>query len=189
MSEAVKSIIDKISSYNLFNNLYPGVIFCCILKYLLNVDILLDKWYENIILFYFCGSAISRFGSLVIETILNKKIKCKKKNTVWSFLDRAEYADYVYASAEDKFITTLSETNNTYRTLLSVFACSLIIKVTLEVNSLLVSHNILFFQDNIDWIILLGLSLLYLFSYKKQTKYIKKRIDAYKNKIKNFVKY
>lgn len=150
---------------------------------------MLDKWYENIILFYFCGSAISRFGSLVIETILNKKIKCKKKNIVWTFLDRADYADYVYTSAEDKFIITLSETNNTYRTLLSVFVCSLITKVILETNNWLVSHDVLFFQDNIDWSILSGLTLLYLFSYKKQTKYIKKRIDAYKNKIKNLVKY
>lgn len=183
MNDLCKSFIEKISSYNLFNNLYPGIIFCCILKYLLNVDILLDEWYENAFLFYFCGSVISRFGSLVIESILCIKLKIFRTKKSWSFLKRASYEEYLFASSEDKLLVTLSETNNTYRTLLSVSVCSLITKLFIETNNFLISKNIYFLENNIDLIILIGLTLLYLFSFKKQTKYIKDRVEIYKNKI------
>ena len=188
MKDMGKGFIEKLSSYNLFNNLYPGIIFCCILKYLLNVDILLDEWYENAFLFYFCGSAISRFGSLVIEKILCIKIKNPLSKNKGSFLNRASYEDYLYVSSEDKLLVTLSETNNTYRTLLSVSVCSLITKAFLEINSFFVSKNIYFLENNIGLIILVGLTLLYLFSFKNQTKYIKNRIDNYKMKIESYSK-
>ena len=50
MGDIIKQIIDKISSYNIFNNLYPGIIFCYLLKIMFKINILVDNWFENLIM-------------------------------------------------------------------------------------------------------------------------------------------
>lgn len=77
MDELLKQIVGKISSYNIFNNLYPGILFCYVLKIVLDINLLSNNWFENLILFYFAGMVISRIGSVIIEPIM-KKIKIKK---------------------------------------------------------------------------------------------------------------
>lgn len=72
MEEILKQIVGRISSYNLFNNLYPGVIFCYLLKAILGINIISDNWFENLILFYFIGMVISRIGSVIIEPLMKK---------------------------------------------------------------------------------------------------------------------
>ena len=109
MEELLKQIVEKISSYNIFNNLYPGILFIYLLKFIFEINLLSDNWLENLIVFYFVGMVLSRIGSIIIEPIM-KKIKLIKY---------APYSDYVKASSIEPLVDTLSEVNNTYRTLLS----------------------------------------------------------------------
>ena len=183
MIDLIKNLVDKISSYNIFNNLYPGIIFCYSLKYMLNTNILLDNWLENLVIFYFLGMVMSRIGSLIIEPIL-KKIKIKNKSDGKSpILKFASYTDYERASKSDTLISTFSEVNNTYRTMLACFFCVLIYKLYKIVNGVFISFNFYFFEKNGDWFIIIGLIMLFLFSYIKQTKYIRIRIESLLKKV------
>lgn len=173
MDELLKQIVGKISSYNIFNNLYPGILFCYDLKIVLDINLLSNNWFENLILFYFAGMVISRIGSVIIEPIM-KKIKIKKK----LLLQFAVYSDYEKACKEDSLVATLSETNNTYRTVLSCFICTFVFKVCIVINKVCIENKFTFFQENKDWIILILLILLFAFSYVKQTSYVRKRVES-----------
>jgi hypothetical protein len=161
----MKEILEKISSYNLFNYLLPGTVFVFVLARIsehnfVQKDILIGAFF-----YYFIGLIISRIGSILVEPLL-KKLK---------FLKFAEYSDFVIYSKKDDKIDVLSETNNMYRTIIALVVSLFLIK---------------FF----DWIIAkLGISdiwqsiialtfmlVLFLFSYRKQTAYITKRINAHK---------
>lgn len=180
MNELVKNIIDKISSYNIFNNLFPGIVFCYIVEEstrfsLINGDIL-----ENLFMYYFIGIIISRVGSIFVEKQL-KLLKVKNKITKLKepFLKFAPYDMYIEASENKPFITTLSETNNVYRTVIAVLTLSIIAKLFDWllydfVNRLgLVGQNLIF-------IILCFITImLFVYSYKKQTDYIKSRVEEY----------
>lgn len=69
-------------------------------------------------MWYFIGMVISRIGSIFVEDTL-KKIKIKGK----PYLVFADYKQYTTASEANPFIATLSETNNTYRTTISLLIC------------------------------------------------------------------
>lgn len=173
MEEILKQIVGRISSYNLFNNLYPGVIFCYLLKAILGINIISDNWFENLILFYFIGMVISRIGSVIIEPLM-KKNRIKKK----SLLRFVPYSDYERASKEDPLVATLSETNNTYRTLLSCFICTFVFKICDVINKVCIENKFTFFHENKDWIALILLIILFAFSYVKQTSYVSKRVES-----------
>ncbi|KKM05091.1 hypothetical protein LCGC14_1757570, partial [marine sediment metagenome] len=66
--------IDKLSSYNLFNYLFPGFLFVIVLK---NSTSLIPEDRELnvisvVVVIYFIGLSISRIGSLVIEESLKR---------------------------------------------------------------------------------------------------------------------
>lgn len=172
MDNLLKQIFDKISSYNIFNNLYPGAVFCYLLKIMIDINIILSTWYENLILFYFVGMVISRVGSVIIEPIM-KKIKIKNKK----LLQFSSYADYRNACENDPLVGTLSEVNNTYRTLLSCIVCIFALKIGVSFNDDCMENQFTFFNDNKEWIILIILILLFAFSYVKQTSYVKNRVE------------
>ena len=162
-NEKMKEIIDKISSYNIFNYLFPGILFVIISKSITNYDFIQKDSILGAFLYYFIGMIISRFGSVIIEPFL-KKIK---------FVIFKEYKDYVYASKLDAKIELLSEVNNTYRTLNSMMILLIILKFY---NAISIKFN---FDDSISLILLSTLIfILFLFAYKKQTNYITKRIEA-----------
>ena len=166
MEEILKQIVEKISSYNIFNNLYPGVLFIYLSKFIFEIKILSDNWFENLIVFYFAGMVLSRIGSIIIEPIM-KKIK---------LIRYAPYSDYVKASSIEP-LDTLSEVNNTYRTLLSTFICAFVCKLGITINEICLKNKITFLQENKDWIFLILLILLFAFSYVKQTDYVRKRVE------------
>ena len=89
MENLLKQVFDKISSYNIFNNLYPGIIFCYILKFMFSKIVFTDNWYENLIICYFIGMILNRIGSAVIYPIMKK---FKYKNV--PILNEATYDDY-----------------------------------------------------------------------------------------------
>jgi len=173
MDIVLKQIVDKISSYNIFNNLYPGIVFCYILKFIFKISILTDNWFENLVVFYFVGMTLSRIGSILIEPLM-RNIRIKNK----SLIKYTSYDDYECASKKDSIIVTLSEVNNTYRTMLSCFVCAFIYKICSLINSLLIRIGCDFFQKSKDWFFLIFFILLFALSYIKQTGYVKKRVDS-----------
>jgi hypothetical protein len=159
----MKDILDKLSSYNLFNYLLPGIIFVVLASKVTHYSFVQQDILIGAFLYYFIGLVISRFGSLVIEPLL----KCL------SFVKFADYKEFVFASKQDEKLELLSEVNNTYRTLCSLFILLLSLKLYEKIEGR--------FPDLKDWdgIILVVLLLItFLFSYRKQTSYITKRIKA-----------
>jgi len=159
----MKEIIDKLSSYNIFNYLLPGIVFSVLTSNFTKFNLIFDNLIIGAFLYYFIGLVISRVGSVIIEPLL-KWIK---------FLKFADYKDFVIVSKTDTKLEVLSESNNTYRTIVSMF---LILFLLIGYQEL--SETFCFFSNNKDIIVLSILFLLFLFSYRKQTSYITKRIKA-----------
>jgi hypothetical protein len=163
----MNDLLNKISSYNIFNYLFPGTLFAVLADKLTTYSFIQDDVLIGAFVYYFLGLVISRFGSLVIEPIL-------KKLGIIKFSD---YKDYLNACLDDNKIELFSEVNNTYRTLTSMFIILVLLKIyeNLEVRiGLLVNYQY--------FILILLLFLMFLLSYRKQTSYITKRIDNFKNK-------
>lgn len=158
----MEKVLDKLSSYNVFNYLFPGVVFCVIADRYLAIPLLQESIVNGLFLCYFTGLVISRIGSIVIETVLKKT----------GFVQFADYQSFVTAAKEDTKIELLSESNNMYRTLLSVILILCIAGIGSHLAELLPG-----FIDFMEYLILPGLGLLFMFSYKKQTEYITKKVS------------
>lgn len=137
---------------------------------------------ENLFIYYFVGMIISRIGSMFVEKILKLiKVKNKKTNTKEAFLNFAPYNEYIEASENSPFIKNLNEVNNIYRTIIAVFIAIIVVKL----------YDWLFY-DIINCMGVLGNNLIFIFicllivmlfsqSYKKQTDYIRSRVEEYTN--------
>lgn len=163
--DGLKDILDKLSSYNIFNYLLPGILFVVIAEEFSGHNFIIENNFLGAFLYYFIGMVISRIGSLVIEPLL-KLIK---------FLKFKDYKDFVHACKKDEKIELLSEVNNTYRTLLSMLISLVILRLF---DSLATYYDVS--HDLVMIIIVSFLLILFLFSYRKQTSYISKRVDANK---------
>jgi hypothetical protein len=159
----MKGLLDKLSSYNIFNYLFPGVIFVVLACKLTSYNFIQQDIVVGAFLYYFIGLVISRIGSIFIEPVL-KFIK---------FLKFSDYKKYVKASKADAKIDTLSEVNNMYRTICSLF----LILIAIKGFEWLSTKLLLLSERKIETLTIF-LFLLFLFSYRKQTNYITKRIDA-----------
>ena len=164
--ELGKLILEKLSQYNFLTNILPGTVLCIILKYLVGYDWLLPDTYLAGILFYFVGMVNSRVSSLIVEPFL--------KWTKWLIF--APYPDFVKAEQKDSKITLLSQENNTYRSYVSVMFISIV--AYLYKNYLAVFD---FIKENETVILLALIGLLFLCAYRKQTSYVKKRVEANKS--------
>lgn len=159
----MKELLDKLSTYNIFNYLFPGVLFVVILSKISNYNLLQEDIITGAFLYYFIGLIVSRVGSLFIEPSL-KWIK---------FLKFSDYKKFISASKEDSKIELFSEINNMYRTLCSLF---LLLSLTKIYETYLA--DLKFFKNYDSIFIVVLLLLLFLFSYRKQTKYITKRVES-----------
>ena len=159
----MKDILDKLTTYNIFNYLLPGTIFVYILKVFTGFDIAQTDTLIGGFLYYFVGMIISRCGSVFIEPFLR-----------WTkFVKFEEYKNYIKASKIDTKIELLSEVNNSYRTIISMLTLLLIAK---GYKSLIDKFQVI---DEISMaIIVVLLFTLFIFSYRKQTNYITKRVKA-----------
>lgn len=164
----MKDLFDKITSYNLFNYLLPGIVFVCLAKWFLNIDLVQEKDLIGAFLYYFIGMIVSRVGSIFIEPFLK----------YFKFIKMADYSEFITASKIDTKIEILSEANNMYRTIASMFFILLFLKLYFFIQSYF------FVQDWMNLVLLAILLLaIFLYSYKKQTSYITKRVvAAIKNK-------
>ena len=174
MEEIIKSISEKISSYNIFNNLFPGIIFCSVLTKATRFCFTSESIIEQLFIWYFTGMIISRIGSVFVESSL-KKIKFRKK----PYLVVADYKEYITDSEAKPFIATLSETNNTYRTIIALlFSMGLVYLYDLFVFEW-IDKNCTIGNELI--VVIVGVLLIFLFikSYKKQTDYVRKQVEKY----------
>lgn len=159
----MKEILEKLSTYNIFNYLLPGVIFVIISKEYIGYNFTQNDVLLAGFLYYFIGMLISRFGSVILEPIL-KKI---------SFVKFEDYKNFVSASKKDNKVELLSEVNNSYRTICSM--CFLLILVNLyskyfdDMNK---SNQASFY------IVILIILVMFLLAYRKQTNYVVKRVQS-----------
>lgn len=161
----MKELLDKLSSYNIFNNLLPGIVFVVFSEGFLSHSFLQDNLVVGVFLYYFIGLVISRIGSLIFEPFL-KKI---------SFVTFANYKDFVTASKVDTKLELLSEVNNMYRTFVALFATLLIARLYEWAESVCPT-----LKQATPIVAVVIILLVFLVSYAKQTTYIRKRIEANK---------
>jgi C4-dicarboxylate transporter len=158
----MKEIFEKLSSYNIFNYLFPGVLFVVIAKHTTIYDFVQSDIILGFFSYYFIGLVISRVGSLFIEWFL-KKIK---------FVKYCDHKDYATAEKQDEKVKLLQEINNMYRTLISMGLLLLLLKLY---EFLSVKFQ---FCDTVTQIALLVFVLiLFLLSFRKQTKYVVKQVS------------
>ena len=162
----MKEILDKITSYNLFNYLLPGVIFAFMASEIGNANLIQSDLITGAFLYYFIGLIVSRFGSLLIEPFLRKI----------TFVKFTDYKDFVSASKADAKLEILSEANNMYRTFIS-----LLILLGLYKIEIYLENKCVFIKNNQSMLLILLLFLMFLFSYRKQTNYITKRVNINKS--------
>lgn len=159
----MSDFLDKLSSYNLFNYLLPGTLLAGISSNYTSYSLVHDNLLIAVFIYYFLGLIISRVGSLVIEPVLRKV----------GFLKFAEYSDFVIASKQDKTLAQLSEVNNMYRTL-----CSMILLFVALVLFDALAIRFPFLSTIAPYVVIVALLALFLLSYRKQTDYITRRVDA-----------
>lgn len=159
----MKEIFDKLSSYNLFNYLLPGILFVIITNKFTNYSFIENDLIIAGFVYYFIGLVISRLGSLIVEPTL-KRI---------SFLKFADYKEFISASKKDPKIDLLSKENNMYRTFIATFILLLLLKLYE-----LISFKLTVLNDWIMYILIILLLIIFLYSYRKQTQYITKRIKG-----------
>jgi hypothetical protein len=161
----MKELLDKISSYNLFNYLLPGILFAVLAERITKYSFVQDNIVTGVFVYYLIGLAISRIGSLLIEPLLKKLC----------FIRFADYKDFVAASKKDEKLEVLSEANNTYRTLCSLSVLLLLLKVYERIED-----RFSMLKDCGGIILVVLLLLIFLFAYRKQTLFVLKRIKANK---------
>lgn len=156
----MKELLDKLSSYNIFNYLLPGILFVGLGEKISSFSLVQNNLLIGLFLYYFIGLIISRLGSLTLEPLFRKFVKF------------APYEDFVKASKLDPKIEIFSEQNNMYRSLCMLSVALILVKI----------YDLVWGSRSLDnvaiiFIFLIGLSVLFLFSYKKQTeKYVVKRV-------------
>lgn len=158
-------IIKILSTYNIFTNLLPGVLFITLINELSVYNFSSEDILKQSIIFYFVGLIINRIGSIVVEPFL-------KKINLLKFTD---YSKYISVSKKDSKLVTLSEVNNMYRSLTAVFFAFTLIKFYEFFNA-----NIFDIPKTFT-VICTYIIVFYLviFSYIKQTKYIAKRVNTH----------
>ncbi len=172
----MKEFLEKISPYELLNNFLTGVCFCILIEKFTSWSVIIkNESLINCCLFYFVGLIVGRVGSLVIEPLLKHLPVCSRDKKKHEFLEFADYEDFVEAEKEDDKVDTLSGKNNVYRSMTAVFLCFLIVKIyELTLHLVVMNFHLCDAATIIATIILM---ILFAFSYRKQTEYVRKRVN------------
>lgn len=156
-------VLSKISSYNVLNFLLSGIVFGTLASDILQRPLVHRDALRDAFLYYFLGLVVSRVGSLIVEPILRSKASLKF----------ADYEDFVKASRKDPKLEVLLEINNMYRTLVSAFSLLLLLALYVRI------ERALPFIRAWDSVLAAVLILvIFLFSYRKQTSYISRRVKT-----------
>ena len=159
----MNEFLEKLSSYNIFNYLLPGTLFSFAAEILTQYKLIQDDLLIGVFLYYFIGLIVSRVGSILIEPLL-KFIK---------LVEFVDYEDYIRATKSDELIEILSESNNMFRTIISMFICLLIL---FSYEALVIKFPS--FIELTPYVLIILLIIIFALSYKKQSGYIVKRVKA-----------
>lgn len=160
--------IEKISKYHILVNLIPGLVFLYLVDLLGIYDLNTDNVLQDSFIGYFVGMTLSRIGSVVIEPFF-KMVKL----VVYS-----PYKDYLQAASTDTKISDLLEDNNMYRT----FVATLVMLLLLEVAHQIPKVNSFLHTSYAGIVSIVLLLTLYVLAYRKQTSYIRKRVNKVNGK-------
>ncbi|WP_116600236.1 hypothetical protein [Primorskyibacter marinus] len=157
----MNELLNKLSSYNIFNYLLPGAVFSVVAD---RISLLSspDEIITRLIWYYFVGMVISRLGSIVVEPALK-----------WArFVRYSDYNSFLIACDQDRKLDVMVEVSNTYRTLATAF---LVLIVGIAYQSLAEESGVSdVWRERIAIILLLA---LFLSSFRKQVNFIRKRVD------------
>lgn len=159
----MNELLSKLSSYNLFNYLFPGVLFAFLIDATTPYPLVQKDIVVGAFVYYFAGLVVSRVGSLVLEPLLKKL----------GFLKFADYPKFVAASKLDPKLELLSEANNVYRTLSALLVVVLLVRLYAGLEHAL--PGLAVWNSYVLLVLLLGMLLL---SYRKQTAYVVKRVNT-----------
>lgn len=159
MSSIFKTLSDKLSSYSLFNFIFPGTLFLGLIKFVGKKDIIFD---ENIWWFllaaYSCGMVISRIGSLVVEESFK----------MFGWIKKYDVQKYSESLKNNAMTGILLEICNTYRTLCAMWLIFLVLTLFVDLDicrcKLLLVEAVLF--------------TLFAFSFVKQHRYFMDNINC-----------
>jgi hypothetical protein len=158
----MNEILTKISSYNIFNYLFPGAVYCVLGDRAGVITLRSPDIATTLLIYYFVGLAISRIGSVCIEPVLKK----------FRFVTYSNYSDYVTACTKDAKVEVFVEVSNTYRTLAAVFLLlplSACVRKWADVWHITETSRILCLSA--------ALLIIFLISFRKQSAYISKRVS------------
>lgn len=154
-------VIEKISNYQIFNNLVPGYLFLIISSKIVEKNLIVDNFIYLLFEAYFIGIVISRLSSLIIEKIIVKIWRLKKE----------PYFNYIEANKQDNKLEVLTQDCNMYRSLCTLMLIELILKIMI----MLKIENFID-KDIIILICFVALAILFAFSFVKQNKFISLRV-------------
>ena len=162
-------ILNLLLPFELFNNLFPGVIFIYFLKlynyFPFNPNI---EVYEGLFIAYFIGLVINRVASLFLEPIL-------KAVHFFKLFNILDYPEFLQGRKTDDRIKISIQINNMYRAYFLIFLLLLFL-IILKISSI---KDFYFYRKEI--ISFLFLIYIFGYSYVKQTHFIKKRLKQFEN--------
>lgn len=164
--EKSRFLVDKLSQYELMTNMIPGTVLCWLLDEWVGYHLLPVNGWLCVVVVYFVGLVNGRVGSVIIEPFL----KCT------GIVTFAPYHQFVEAEKRDAKVTLLSQVNNMYRAFLSVF---FVVLAAWLLKSIELKWAIE--EDVRNFILAVMLLVLFLLSYRKQTSFVKKRIESNMN--------
>lgn len=162
----LSELLDKLTSYNLFNYLLPGAVFSYFAQVSFKLQFVPDDLITAAFVYYFLGVVVSRFGSFILEPLLRK----------FGFVTVEPYTAFLAAAEKDAKIETLVEAANMYRTFVAAMLLLLLMSAYFKLES--------FFPILLEWRGLIGgvaLVLVFLAAYKKQSDYIASRVRKLNN--------
>lgn len=156
----MNELLNKISEYNLFNYLLPGVLYLYYIDNFLWIEVIGEDYLILIFIAYFTWLCISRFWSVVIEWGFKK----------YKIIKFEPYNKYLQAIKSDKKIELLSQENNVLRSIIALFI------IIISTHIYLYIIHCFRLEDISEIITVILILILFILSYRKQTTYITERI-------------
>lgn len=159
----MSEMLSKFSAYEMFNNFLPGVLLCGYVVWATGIDIRVNDVMEYVFVFcaiYLCGVVLSRLGALILQPIAKKT----------GLIDWSD--GYYVAEKKDAKIQVLLKDFNMYGSLVVAAFVAMVATIWMMTNNLI---SIQFF--GVAMLVGVVLMCVMAFSYRKQSKYITKRIN------------
>ena len=151
----MNELLDKISKYQIINYIIPGALFIILLPYLTSwQNVKIDNWLLELCFCYSIGLIISRVGSFVFYRYAKKCL--------------VAYPKYLVAAKQDPKIDGLIEIANLYRSFSVIFGIYFISQIYSVISCYELKRLCLL-------ILMLGLIILFICSYRRQLLFVKVR--------------